>query len=113
MSPHDSVQAALPKELTARFSGQYNCVAFYKRFIECPNFASWVERRRQAAWAWQVGGLAAKETVEARRVNNIRVGRAAGAQLVGAALTGRIAIRPERSGPSIRANEAFIGHLVV
>ena len=48
------MQAALQKELTDRFSGQSSCVAFYKRFIESPNFASWFERRRQAAWAWQV-----------------------------------------------------------
>ena len=34
---------------------QAACVQFYKRFIECPNFMAWFERRRAAAAAaWQV-----------------------------------------------------------
>lgn len=28
-------------------------MAFYKRFLESPNFAAWFERQREAAWAWQ------------------------------------------------------------
>lgn len=37
-----------------RFGSQSNCLAFYKRFLESPNFTSWFERRRQAALLWQV-----------------------------------------------------------
>lgn len=50
------LQSCLPKSsvLVDRFSSQSSCIAFYKRFIESPNFSSWFERRRQAAWAWQV-----------------------------------------------------------
>ena len=33
---------------------QAACVQFYKRFIQCPNFMAWFERRRGAAAAWQV-----------------------------------------------------------
>ena len=33
---------------------QAACVQFYKRFIECPNFMAWFERRREAAAFWQV-----------------------------------------------------------
>ena len=33
---------------------QAACIQFYKRFIECPNFMAWFERRRGAAAAWQV-----------------------------------------------------------
>ena len=32
---------------------QGTVVAFYKRFLESPNFAAWFERQREAAWAWQ------------------------------------------------------------
>lgn len=28
-------------------------LAFYKRFLESPNFTAWFERQREAAWAWQ------------------------------------------------------------
>ena len=47
------MQVNLQPQCLERFSGQQACIAFYKRFIESPNFASWFERRRQAAWAWQ------------------------------------------------------------
>jgi hypothetical protein len=28
-------------------------IAFYRRFLESPNFSSWFERQRAAAWRWQ------------------------------------------------------------
>ena len=34
-------------------AGQGALLAFYKRFLESPNFAAWFERQREAAWAWQ------------------------------------------------------------
>lgn len=43
----------LPAVLLQRFRTQAACVQFYKRFIECPNFMAWFERRRGAAAAWQ------------------------------------------------------------
>ncbi|KAL3154098.1 hypothetical protein ABBQ32_013634 [Trebouxia sp. C0010 RCD-2024] len=43
----------LPALLQQRFRSQAACVQFYKRFIECPNFMAWFERRRAAAAAWQ------------------------------------------------------------
>eukprot|EP00891_Asterochloris_glomerata_P002409 jgi/Astpho2/2409/Aster-x1074 len=33
--------------------GQANCVAFYRQFLESPNFMCWFERQRKAAWDWQ------------------------------------------------------------
>ena len=46
-------QGSIQPQCLERFSGQQACIALYKRFIESPNFASWFERRRQAAWALQ------------------------------------------------------------
>ena len=46
-----------PAPLLERFGSAANGVAFYRRFISSPNFSSWFERRRQAAWACQVLGL--------------------------------------------------------
>ncbi|DBA67049.1 TPA: hypothetical protein ACH3X2_001381 [Trebouxia sp. C0005] len=43
----------MPAVLLQRFRTQAACVQFYKRFIECPNFMAWFERRRGAAAAWQ------------------------------------------------------------
>ncbi|DBA96088.1 TPA: hypothetical protein ACH3X1_001584 [Trebouxia sp. C0004] len=43
----------LPAFSHAEFVEQAACVQFYKRFIECPNFMAWFERRRGAAAAWQ------------------------------------------------------------
>ena len=34
-------------------AGQGALLAFYKRFLESPNFTAWFERQREAAWAWQ------------------------------------------------------------
>ena len=36
---------------------QANCVAFYRQFLESPNFMCWFERQRKAAWDWQVVAL--------------------------------------------------------
>lgn len=36
---------------------QANCVAFYRQFLESPNFMCWFERQRKAAWDWQVHDL--------------------------------------------------------
>ena len=35
------------------YAGQGALLAFYKRFLESPNFTAWFERQREAAWAWQ------------------------------------------------------------
>ena len=35
------------------YTGQGALLAFYKRFLESPNFTAWFERQREAAWAWQ------------------------------------------------------------
>ncbi len=43
-----------PQHSSRRVVVQAACVQFYKRFIECPNFMAWFERRRGAAAAWQV-----------------------------------------------------------
>jgi len=32
---------------------QAGCIQFYRRFLECPNFSSWFERRRGRAALWQ------------------------------------------------------------
>lgn len=53
--------------LLERFGSQSNCLAFYKRFLESPNFASWFERRRQAAMLWQVCECASSTRRPARR----------------------------------------------
>ncbi|KAK9805887.1 hypothetical protein WJX73_001357 [Symbiochloris irregularis] len=37
--------------LLERFPSRAACVQFYRRFLESPNFSSWLERRRQAALA--------------------------------------------------------------
>ena len=42
---------------------QGNAIAFYKRFLESPNFAAWFERQREAAWAWQESEWAAAAAV--------------------------------------------------
>ena len=36
---------------------QANYVAFYRQFLESPNFMCWFERQRKAAWDWQVVAL--------------------------------------------------------
>ena len=40
--------------LTERFASHAALAAFYRRLLESPNFLAWFERRRGAAWAWQV-----------------------------------------------------------
>ena len=40
--------------LTQRFASHAALAAFYRRVLESPNFLAWFERRRGAAWAWQV-----------------------------------------------------------
>jgi hypothetical protein len=47
--------AKFPAALMERFGSGANCLAFYRRFVASPNFTSWFERRRQAAWSCQVG----------------------------------------------------------
>ena len=37
--------------------------AFYRRFLESPNFSAWFERQRAAAWAWQEAEWAAAAEV--------------------------------------------------
>jgi hypothetical protein len=32
---------------------QAGCIQFYRRFLECPNFSTWFERRRGRAALWQ------------------------------------------------------------
>lgn len=43
--------------LTERFASHAALAAFYRRLLESPNFLAWFERRRGAAWAWQVRRL--------------------------------------------------------
>ena len=42
---------------------QGNAIAFYRRFLESPNFAAWFERQRGVAWAWQESEWAAAAAV--------------------------------------------------
>ncbi|CAK0733784.1 hypothetical protein CVIRNUC_000332 [Coccomyxa viridis] len=46
-------QFIFPSVLLERFGSQGALLAFYKRFLESPNFTAWFERQREAAWAWQ------------------------------------------------------------
>lgn len=56
---HSAFLEALPRAaqapaLTERFANQAAVATFYRRLLESPNFLAWFERRRGAAWAWQV-----------------------------------------------------------
>ena len=39
--------------VAAHAPDQAALLAFYRRFLESPNFSAWFERQRAAAWAWQ------------------------------------------------------------
>jgi hypothetical protein len=42
---------------------QASLITFYRRFLESPNFTSWFERQRAAAWRWQEAEWAAAAAV--------------------------------------------------
>lgn len=54
--------------LTERFASHAALAAFYRRLLESPNFLAWFERRRGAAWAWQVSAVVTSALHSARGV---------------------------------------------
>lgn len=68
-------------------AGQGALLAFYKRFLESPNFTAWFERQREAAWAWQEAEWTAAaairgEGADLSGLDEVQVGRQAEANVV-------------------------------